>query len=89
MSAQAWRGVITNLKSDYGRVFNTQTPTISMWEAVQRNKFIFVTLPTMASDTTPKDLGRLILGLIKGVAAEKAEKAVEPKKVHLFVGLMK
>ena len=79
MSAQAWRGVITNLKSDYGRVFNTQTPTISMWEAVQRNKFIFVTLPTMASDTTPKDLGRLILGLIKGVAAEKAEKAVEPK----------
>ncbi|MBR8466506.1 TraM recognition domain-containing protein [Campylobacter sp. faydin G-140] len=79
MSAQAWRGIITNLKSDYGKVFNTQTPTISMWEAVQRNKFIFVTLPTMASDTTPKDLGRLILGLIKGVAAEKAEKAVEPK----------
>ncbi|MDR1285360.1 MAG: TraM recognition domain-containing protein [Campylobacteraceae bacterium] len=79
MSAQAWRGVITNLKSDYGRVFNTQYPTISMWEAVQRNKFIFVTLPTMASDTTPKELGRLILGLIKGVAAEKAEKAVEPE----------
>jgi intracellular multiplication protein IcmO len=79
MSAQAWRGVITNLKSDYGRVFNTQHPTISMWEVVQRNKFIFVTLPTMASDTTPKELGRLILGLIKGVAAEKAEKAVEPE----------
>lgn len=79
MSAQAWRGVITNLKSDYGRVFNTQTPDISMWEAVQRNKFIFVTLPTMASDTTPKELGRLILGLIKGVAAEKAEKSIEPE----------
>lgn len=79
MSAQAWRGIITNLSSDYGRVFNSQHPTISMWEAVQRNKFIFVTLPTMASDTTPKDLGRLILGLIKGVSAEKAEKAVEPK----------
>lgn len=79
MSAQAWRGVITNLKSDYGKVFNTQTPSISLFEAVQRNKFIFVTLPTMASDTTPKDLGKLILGLIKGVAAQKAEKSENPK----------
>lgn len=79
VSSQAWRGVVTNLKSDYGRVFNTQNPTISMWEAVQRNKWIFVTLPTMASDTTPKELGRLILGLIKGVASQKAEKAIEPE----------
>ncbi len=78
-SAQAWNSIITNLKSDYGRVFNTQNPTISMYEAVQKNKFIFVTLPTMASDTTPRELGRLILGLLKGVAAEKAEKAVEPE----------
>lgn len=78
-SAQAWNSVITNLKSNYGRVFNTQNPTISMYEAVQRNKFIFVTLPTMSSDTTPKKLGRLILGLLKGVASEKAEKLVEPK----------
>jgi intracellular multiplication protein IcmO len=79
MSAGAWRSTITNLKSDYGKVFNTSTPSISMWEAVQRNKWIFVTLPTMASDTTPKELGKLILGLIKGVAAEKAEKAIEPE----------
>jgi intracellular multiplication protein IcmO len=79
MSAGAWRSTITNLKSDYGKVFNTSNPTISMWEAVQRNKWIFVTLPTMASDTTPKELGKLILGLIKGVAAEKAEKAIEPE----------
>jgi len=61
MAAQAWIDIITSLKSDYGRVFNTQTPTISMWEAVQKNKFIFVTLPTMASDTTPKQLGKLMM----------------------------
>ncbi|OCR87760.1 hypothetical protein CFT12S00416_08010 [Campylobacter fetus subsp. testudinum] len=79
LSAQNWVEIITTLKSDYGKVFSTQTPTISMWEAVQRNKFIFVTLPTMSSDTTPKQLGKLILGLIKGVAAEKAAKAIEPK----------
>lgn len=78
-SAQAWREIIVNLSSDYGKVFNSQNPTISLYEAVQKNKFIFVTLPTMASDTTPKELGRLILGLLKGVAAEKAEKSVEPK----------
>lgn len=78
-SAQAWREIIVNLSSDYGKVFNSQNPTISLFEAVQKNKFIFVTLPTMASDTTPKELGRLILGLLKGVAAEKAEKSVEPK----------
>lgn len=78
MSAQAWRDPVTNLKSNYGKVFNTQTPDISMWEAVQRNKIIFVTLPTMASDDTPKELGKLILGLIKGVADEKARKAKDP-----------
>lgn len=79
MSVGAWRSVITNLSSDYGRIFNTPTPNISLWEATQRNKIIFVTLPTMDSDTTPKELGRLILGLIKGVAAQKAKDAEEPQ----------
>lgn len=75
----AWRNVLTNLSSDYGRIFNDPNPDISLWEATQRNKIIFVTLPTMDSDTTPKELGRLILGLIKGVAAQKAKFAKEPK----------
>lgn len=75
----AWRNVLTNLSSDYGRIFNAPNPDISLWEATQRNKIIFVTLPTMDSDTTPKELGRLILGLIKGVAAQKAKFAKEPK----------
>ncbi|TXE84761.1 hypothetical protein FPD46_00565 [Campylobacter peloridis] len=75
----AWRNVLTNLSSDYGRIFNAPNPDISLWEATQRNKIIFVTLPTMDSDTTPKELGRLFLGLIKGVAAQKAKFAKEPK----------
>lgn len=75
----AWRNVLTNLSSDYGRIFNAPNPDISLWEATQRNKIIFVTLPTMDSDTTPKELGRLLLGLIKGVAAQKAKYAKEPK----------
>lgn len=79
MSAGAWRGVITNLSSDYGKIFNAPNPDISFWEATQRNKVIFVTLPTMESDTTPKELGRLLLGLIKGVSAQKAKDANEPK----------
>ena len=79
VSVGAWRSVLTNLGSDYGRVFNAPNPDISLWEATQRNKIIFVTLPTMDSDTTPRELGRLILGLIKGVSAQKAKYAKEPK----------
>lgn len=75
----AWRKVLTNLSSDYGKIFNDPHPDISFWEATQQNKIIFVTLPTMDSDTTPKELGRLLLGLIKGVAAQKAKYAREPK----------
>jgi len=85
VAVQAWRDVIVTLKSDYGNIFNTQTPTISMFEAVQRNKLIFVTLPTMSSDTTPRNLGRLILGLVKNVAAEKAEKSLEPEIPFLLL----
>jgi intracellular multiplication protein IcmO len=85
VAIQSWRDVLVTLKSDYGRVFNTQTPTISMFEAVQRNKLVFVTLPTMSSDTTPRNLGRLILGLVKNVAAEKAEKSLEPEIPFLML----
>ena len=79
MSVSAWRSPFTSLKSDYGRVFNAPNPDISLWEATQNNKIIFVTLPTMDSDTTPKELGRLLLGLIKGVAAQKAKYGKQPK----------
>lgn len=79
MAVQQWRGIIVKLKSNYGRIFNTQTPNISMWEIVQRNKILFVTLPTMASDVTPKYLGKLILGLFKAVADQKARFAKEPE----------
>lgn len=82
----AWRNVLTNLSSDYGKIFNAPNPDISLWEATQRNKIIFVTLPTMDSDTTPRELGRLILGLIKGVAAQKAKFAKEPSIPFAFFG---
>lgn len=79
MSASAWRSIITTLGSDYKSIFNQEDPDISFWEIVQHNKILFVTLPTMDSDTTPKELGRLMLGLLKGVAAQKASDAIEPK----------
>lgn len=79
MAVQQWRSIIIKLKSNYGRIFNTQTPDISMWEIVQRNKILFVTLPTMASDVTPRYLGKLILGLFKAVADQKARFAKEPE----------
>lgn len=79
VSINAWRGVITTLGSDYKNVFNAKDPTTSLWEVIQHNKILFVTLPTMDSDTTPKELGRLMLGLLKGVAQQKAKLAIQPK----------
>lgn len=79
VSINAWRGVITTLGSDYKNVFNAKDPTTSLWEVIQHNKILFVTLPTMDSDTTPKELGRLMLGLLKSVAQQKAKLAIQPK----------
>jgi len=79
VSINAWRGVITTLGSDYKNVFNTKEPTTNLWEVIQHNKILFVTLPTMDSDTTPKELGRLMLGLLKGVAQQKAKFAIQPE----------
>ena len=79
VSINAWRGIITTLGSDYKNVFNAKDPTTSLWEVIQHNKILFVTLPTMDSDTTPKELGRLMLGLLKGVAQQKAKLAIQPK----------
>lgn len=79
MSASAWRSVLTTLGSDYKNILNAKEPTTTLWEVIQHNKLLFVTLPTMDSDQTPKELGRLMLGLLKGVAQEKAKKAVQPE----------
>jgi len=79
VSINAWRGILTTLGSDYKNVFNVKEPTTSLWEVIQYNKILFVTLPTMDSDTTPKEIGRLMLGLLKGVAQQKAKFAIQPK----------
>lgn len=79
VSIGAWRSVITKLGSDYRNVFNTQHPTTDLWEVVQHNKMLFVTLPSMDSDQTPKELGMLLLGILKGVAQKKAKESYNPK----------
>ncbi|TEY00692.1 type IV secretory system conjugative DNA transfer family protein [Campylobacter sp. US33a] len=73
-----WSKPLMTLGSDYGRVFNVPNPDISLWEASQRNKFIFITLPSMDSVETPKQLGRIILSLIQAVAGKKVKDADEP-----------
>ncbi len=79
VSVGYWSKPLMTLGSDYGRIFNAPNPDISLWEATQRNKIIFVTLPTMDSNETPRQLGRLLLSLIQAVAAKKAKDADEPK----------
>ncbi|RXI43413.1 hypothetical protein CRU99_07720 [Malaciobacter mytili] len=85
MSANAWRSVLTTLGSDYKNILNQKDSTISLWEVIQYNKLLFITLPTMDSDQTPKELGRLMLGLLKNVAQEKAKFAIQPEIPFLAI----
>lgn len=71
LSAGNWNGVLTTLGSDYGAIFNVEYPDIDLFNAIQTNKIILVSLPTMKSEETAKKLGKLLLGIIKSVADKK------------------
>lgn len=71
LSAGNWNGVLTTLGSDYGAIFNVEYPDIDLLNAIQTNKIILVSLPTMKSEETAKKLGKLLLGIIKSVADKK------------------
>lgn len=71
LSANNWGGVLTTLGSDYGAIFNVEYPDIDLLKAIQTNKIILVSLPTMKSEDTAKKLGKLLLGIIKSVADKK------------------
>lgn len=85
LGAGNWEAVLTTLGSDYGKIFNTQYPDVDLFEAVQNNKIILVSLPTMESEETSQKLGKLILGIIKSVADQKIKNSFEPEIPFLFL----
>lgn len=80
-----WEDILTTLGSDYGKIFNTAEPDCDLFEAVQNNKIILVSLPTMESDETSQMIGKLLLGIIKSVALQKIKNSFEPKIPFLLL----
>ena len=85
LAAKNWGGVLTTLGSDYGAIFNVEYPDIDLFEAIQNNKIILVSLPTMESEETAKKIGKLILGIIKSVADQKIKRTSESKIPFVFL----
>jgi len=85
LSAGNWNGVLTTLGSDYGAIFNVEYPDIDFYQAIQSNKIILVSLPTMESEETAKKIGKLLLGIIKSVADTKIRSSAEPKIPFVFL----
>lgn len=85
LSAGNWNGVLTTLGSDYGAIFNVEYPDIDFYQAIQSNKIILVSLPTMESEETAKKIGKLLLGIIKSVADTKIRSSAEPRIPFVFL----
>jgi len=85
LAAKNWSGILTTLGSDYGAIFNVEYPDIDLFEAIQNNKIILVSLPTMESEETAKKIGKLLLGIIKSVADQKIKRTSESKIPFVFL----
>lgn len=46
---------------NFGKVMNTYTPDVSLYEAIRANKVVYVALPTMGKDTTARNFGRVVI----------------------------
>ena len=80
-----WISNITLLGSNYGKILNSESPDLELFETIQNNKNIWVVLPTMESEDAAKKIGRIFLGLIKAAADKKIKKSFEPKLPYLFL----
>lgn len=85
LSAGNWQGIFTTLGSNYGNIFNAEDADVDLFEIVQNNKMLWIVLPTMDSESTARQLGKLFLGIIKDVADRKIKTSYEPKIPFLFL----
>ena len=85
LAQKNWNSILTTLGSNYGNIFNVKDPDIDLFEVVKNNKIILVSLPTLESSETAKKIGKLLLGIIKSVGSQKAQKSQEPKIPFLLL----
>jgi hypothetical protein len=46
----------------FGQVMNTYTPEVNLFEAIKRNKIVYVMLPTMGKDVAAQNFGKMVVG---------------------------
>jgi hypothetical protein len=46
----------------FGQVMNTYTPEVDLFEAIKRNKIVYVMLPTMGKDVAAQNFGKMVVG---------------------------
>lgn len=47
---------------DFGKVLNTYTPDVNLYEAMRENKIIYVMLPTMGKAEAANNFGKMVIG---------------------------
>ncbi|MDP1905126.1 MAG: TraM recognition domain-containing protein [Pseudomonadota bacterium] len=46
----------------FGQVMNIYTPEVDLFEAIKRNKIVYVMLPTMGKDVAAQNFGKMVVG---------------------------
>ena len=85
VGSNEWNTLISDFVLKYGAVFNRRYADLKLTEAISNNKIIWVVLPSMKSDKTARNLGMLILGMIRRVADDKTLFKKEPIFPYLFL----
>ncbi|HIP13168.1 MAG TPA: hypothetical protein EYG73_10675 [Arcobacter sp.] len=85
LAIKNWSQIFITLGSTYKNIFNDSDPDFSLFEAVQSNKIIIVSVPSLQSDIKNKQVGKLLLGMIRAVALEKSLHTYESSIPYLFL----
>lgn len=64
----------------FGRVMNTYTPDVNLFDAIRGNKIVYVALPTMHKDMSARNFGRLAIADLRTAIGkiQKLPKAARP-----------
>lgn len=71
--ATAFGGIGSRLtqfsSTGFGKVMNTYVPEVNLFDAVRRNKIVYVMLPTMGKGEAASGLGKLVVGDFRSAVA--------------------
>jgi len=71
----------------FGRVMNTYTPEIKMYESMRENKIVYCALPTMAKDIAAANFGKIAVGDMRTSIAWLQALPVHKRPWPPFLGL--